>query len=168
MLMNFYSHSFSWPDKGEKTKIFGEQKIVLFQKNCLSLFSKYLIYLRKIVSWLMIPHLANGQRSDYPRKLLFANSLQLVDNGKNCRRITYSTTEGIFQNVVRFSFKQLQTMLVVSKLWRKTGEMLAERESISGASNLHKFGDAYQPFSSYIFKCIKQNTQNYKKPITVY
>lgn len=43
----------------------------------------------------MIQCLANQQKSDHPGKLLLANSLPSVGNGKICKRITSSTTESI-------------------------------------------------------------------------
>lgn len=93
MLMNFYSHSFSWPtfspDKGEKTQSCGEQRI-----SC-HFLAAILFSFKNMASLLMIPCLANGQKPDHPRKLLLANSLQSVGNGKICRRITFSTTGNI-------------------------------------------------------------------------
>ena len=51
MLMNFYSSSFSWAifsqTRGNNPKYVVNKKTVLFQKNCLSLFSRYFIFLKK-------------------------------------------------------------------------------------------------------------------------
>lgn len=133
--MNFYSHSFSWwtvsPDKvGENPKYFLNKKLFYFERICH--FLTDILFYWKLPSLLIIPCLANGQKSAC--KEMITSQQQSISNEKTCSRMTFSTTENIkeFWKWGHFYFRLLQTMLVFSKLGLKTGRTWGKERLTQG------------------------------------